>query len=135
MNKIVKPTPAETAKQVKPKKYVNGRAKKMLRKLNVFGYIEKEMLVSALPFILFLSVFALLYIANSYVAEKTIRDIDHVTKEIKELKSEYITSKSDLEYKSKQTQVAAAVLPLGIKETRVAPKKIVVDKKTNNNPD
>lgn len=99
---------------------------KFLKALNVFGLIEKDMLVKLMPFIFFLTGIALVYIANSYYAERTIREIDMTAKDLKELRSEYISVKSDLISKSNQSQVAAAVLPVGLKESRVAPKKIVV---------
>jgi len=42
------------------------------------------------------------------------------------LRSEYISVKSDLMFKSRQSQVAKEVLPLGIKQLDVPPKKIVL---------
>lgn len=99
---------------------------KFLKALNVFGLIEKDMLVKVMPFIFFLTVMAMVYIANSYYAEKTIREIDTTTKDLKELRSEYISVKADLISKSSQSKVAASVLPMGLKESVVAPKKIVV---------
>lgn len=135
MNKI-KEKPSEPVVEAKDKNQESRkrkRSRKFLKALNVFGLIEKEMLVKLMPFIFFLTMIALIYIANSYYAEKTIREMDLTTKELKELRSEYITVKSDLIYKSNQTQVANAVLPAGLKESRVAPKKIVIsDKKLNN---
>ena len=44
------------------------------------------------------------------------------------MRSEYITIKSDLNYNSKQSQVAQATIELGVKESAIPPKKIVVDK-------
>ena len=40
----------------------------------------------------------MLYIANSYYAEHTVRDIDKTEKELKELRSEFIRGKSELMY-------------------------------------
>ena len=86
-----------------------------------------------MPFMFFLTGIAVLYIANSYVAERTIRDIDKTQKEIKEMRAEYISAKTELMVKSKQTEVAAALIPYGIKESTVAPKKIVVRNKVESN--
>jgi hypothetical protein len=99
---------------------------KFLKALNVFGLIEKDILIKVMPFVFFLTGIALIYIANSYYAERTIRDIDRAAKDIKELRSEYISTKSDLMFKSNQSQVAVAAIPSGLKESRTAPKKIVV---------
>ena len=68
----------------------------------------------------------MLYIANSYYAEKTIRQIDRVNQELKEMRSEYISTKSELMIMSRQSQVAASVEELGLKESVVPPKKIIL---------
>ena len=101
-------------------------ARKFLSMLNVIGLIDKNMLLRMLPFAFFLMGLALVYIANSYVAEKTIREIDRTSRDIKELRSEYISVKSELMFKSRQSQVAKEVLPMGIKQLTVPPKKIVL---------
>ncbi len=141
MNKIrhipieitVAPETSATPEKQKP---VTPRKKKssnqLLKAFNVFGLFEKDMMISMLPFVFFLTGLALIYIANSYCAERTIREIDKTAKDLKELRSEYITTKSDLSFKSNQSQVAASVLPEGLKESRVAPKKIIVSDGTKN---
>lgn len=101
-------------------------ARKYIVMLNFIGLIDKKILIKMLPFAFFLMGLSLVYIANSYVAEKNIREIDKTSKEIKELRSEYISVKSDLMFKSRQSQVAKEVLPLGIKQLEVPPKKIVL---------
>lgn len=88
------------------------------------SFMVKENMVKQLPFLLFLVLIAMLHISNSYYAEKTVRDINAIGNEIKELKSEYITTKSDLMHVSKQSQVASLALSLGVKESMVPPKKI-----------
>lgn len=82
-----------------------------------------------LPFILFLAVIAILYIANGYYAERTVRQINEANKELKELHSEYITTKSTLMQVSTQSSVArlAASQVPGLQESKEAPKKIVVE--------
>ena len=101
-------------------------ARKYLGMVNIIGKIDKSLMFKIMPFIFFLMGLSLVYIANSYVAERTIRDIDKTSKDIKELRSEYISIKSDLMFKSRQSQVAKEVLPLGIKHLTVPPKKIVL---------
>ena len=91
------------------------------------SFLSKDNVIQSLPFIFFLTFMGILYIANGYYAEKTVRDLYKVGNELKELRSEYITLKSDLNYKSKQSQVAQATEILGIKESTIPPTKIVVD--------
>jgi hypothetical protein len=57
-----------------------------------------------------------------------VREIDALSNELKELRSEYIATKSELMFKSKQSQVAKLVDPLGIKESLYPPVKIKVTK-------
>ena len=97
--------------------------------VNIFSgnFLSRDNVVSSLPFIFFLTFIGILYIANGYYAERTVRDLYKVTNELKELRSEYITIKSDLNYKSKQSQVAEATQALGIIESTTPPTKIVID--------
>ena len=126
MNRIKEPKALEViVEKSKPSKQ-NKRARKFIKALNVFGYLDKKAILQIMPFMFFLTGLAVLYIANSYIAERTIRDIDKTNKEIKEMRAEYISAKTELMVKSKQTEVAASLAPYGIKESTVAPKKIVV---------
>ncbi|NSL88522.1 hypothetical protein ECE50_016900 [Chitinophaga sp. Mgbs1] len=92
--------------------------------------INYRALVQNMPFIGFLSVLALIYIANSHLAEKKIRRINQLGKEIKELKWEYINVKSELMFRSKMSEVSKSVEPLGLKELSSPPQKIVLKKDT-----
>lgn len=87
-----------------------------------------ENFVSNLPFFLFLVVLAMVYISNTHTVEGTIRNIDKMKTELKEVRWNYMATKSDLMYKSKQTEVAKAVEGIGLKEITNPPKKIVVEK-------
>jgi hypothetical protein len=90
------------------------------------NFLTKDFTLQQLPFVFFLTLIAILYISNTYYAEKTVRKINAVTNELKELRSEYITIKSDLMFISKQSEVANAASKYGIKESVVPPKKIVI---------
>ena len=85
---------------------------------------------------MFLAVIAMVYIANGYYAEHTVRKINNATKELKELHSEYITTKSTLMQISTQSSVAGLSLKLveGLQESKEAPKKIVINKATTSLP-
>jgi hypothetical protein len=73
------------------------------------------------PFFLFLSALAVLYIYNGHYADKTARNINKVSRELKELQYEYKTLKGEMMFRSKQSELAKAVAPLGLKEATVAP--------------
>jgi hypothetical protein len=99
---------------------------KYIRAFNVFGNINRDTVISLLPFMLFLVLLGMLQIANSYYTESIVREIDKTSKEIKELHTEFITGRSELMYNTNQSQVAAMVEPMGLKESRKAPGKIIV---------
>ena len=57
---------------------------------------EKSLLLficPCIPFILFLALIAILYIANGYYADDKIREVNKVSNQLKELRSEYISTK------------------------------------------
>ena len=73
------------------------------------------------PFFLFLTVLAVIYIYNGHYADKTVRNINKVSKELKELQYEYKTLKSEVMFRNKQTELAKAVAPFGLKELTTPP--------------
>ena len=116
------------SKVEKPKKL---RKKGVLAKglSSVFSgtFLTNESTLKHLPFILFLALIAIFYIANGYYADDKIREVNKVSNELKELRSEYISTKSELMFASKQSEVAKAAEELGLKEPLVPPIKIEVD--------
>jgi hypothetical protein len=88
---------------------------------------NSEKATSALPFVLFLVFLGMLYIGNMHLAEKNIRDIDKVGKEVKELSWDYKTSKADLAFKSTLSEVAKRADTLGVKESIEPPQKLKED--------
>jgi hypothetical protein len=92
------------------------------------SFLTRDSFLRFVPFLLFLLVLAILYISNIYYAEQTIREIDDARKEIKELRYEFITSKSDLMSKSKRSEVAKSLQEEGITESTVPPQRIYLRK-------
>lgn len=118
--------PEQEAPEVPKQPKKEGSATAFFRKLFVEGVVSKESATEMLPYLVFLCVLGMIYIANNHMAMKNIRDIDKLNKEVKELSWEYKSLKSDLMFKSKMTEVAKKVDTLGIKELIEPPKKIVV---------
>jgi hypothetical protein len=83
-----------------------------------------EKATNALPFVLYLAFLGMIYIGNMHLAEKNIRDIDKISKEVKELSWDYKTAKADLAYKSTLTEVAKRVDTLGLKESIEPPQRL-----------
>jgi hypothetical protein len=90
-------------------------------------FLTNEKTLKTVPYIMFLALIAILYIAYGYYADNTIRETNKVANELKELRSDYISTKSELMFASKQSEVAKSVDTLGLKEPVVPPMKIETD--------
>ena len=93
--------------------------------------LTRNWVVNKVPFIMFLTFLAILYIANRYHAERVVRETVKMQREVKELRFESITTAADLMYISKQSEVARMVKEkkLGLEELVEPPSKIVIDSK------
>ncbi len=88
--------------------------------------LSYQWIVKNIPFFLFLAVLAVVYIYNGHYADKTVRNINKVSRELKELQFEYKTLKSEVMFRSKQSELAKAVEPLGLREL-TSPPVVLVD--------
>ena len=80
-------------------------------------------------FIVFLVGLGVVFVANTHLAERSIRKINKKEKELKELRWEYMTLKSNLMYERKQSELAEKLSETGITELKEPPNRIVVDKR------
>lgn len=117
---------APASKPTKPGK--KGVLAKILSSIFGGSFLTNEKAIQHIPFIFFLGLIAILYIANGYYADDKIREVNKISNQIKELRTEYISSKSDLMFVSKQSQIAKSVLEMGLKEPVVAPQIIELKK-------
>ena len=127
-NKIKQEPEEKKAKQLKPKRTMR-KGRKFFRFLQVFGIFNRHQVVKLMPFILFLTVLTLFYIANSYYAERLIRNINKVKSDLKERKAEFISTSSELMFRTKQSEVAKAIAPMDLKESVEPQKKIIIASK------
>ena len=88
-------------------------------------WLNYRSIVKQMPFFLFLSVLAVLYIYNGHYADKLARKISISEKHLKELEYEYKTINSEVIYRSKASELVKAVAPLGLKELTTAPVVLV----------
>ncbi len=90
-------------------------------------YLSSGNFVKFLPFIAFVGLLAIVYIANRHYAERTVRQIDRTSREVKELSWDYKSLSADLMKMSTQTEIAKKADALGLKERTAPPMKIVVE--------
>ncbi len=112
-NKIIEPEVEEIVEPKPIKK--EGRFSKTVKEV-LGGDLLSTGTFKFLRFLLFLTFLAFIYIANNYYAEKNIREINKLRKEIKELRYEYINVKTKLLQIEKQSQIAKILEKKGIKK-------------------
>ena len=90
-------------------------------------FIKKESLSKFIPAIVVVVFLSIVYISLSHFHVKHLKEKEELKKELNELRSEYISVKSNLMKKSNQSEVAKRLEIEGIKELRTPPK--VIEKK------
>ena len=93
----------------------------LVQKTDWKKFLSHTWVVKNIPFFLFLSMLAVLYIYNGHFADKLLRRISTTEKNIKELEYQYKTVKSEVIFRSKASELAKAVEPLGLKELTAPP--------------
>lgn len=86
----------------------------------------KDSVVKQLPFVLYVVFLLMIYISNTYIAEDMKLDIIKSTKILEEKRVEYISIKSEITTRTKQSELSKKLGVKGIKETIEPVKKIVV---------
>ncbi|MFP4620213.1 MAG: FtsL-like putative cell division protein [Bacteroidales bacterium] len=102
-----------------------------LKGLLAGSLLTREKVVRQLPYILFLTMLAFVYIGNRYHAEKVVRQNSQLQEEVKELRAKAITTSAELMRLSQQSQVIKMIREknMGLKQSVTPPKKIVVQSK------
>ena len=88
--------------------------------------LTRGIILKNIGFIIWLTFLGIVYIGNSYHAEKVARDINRLQREVKDLRAESITTAADLMYISRQSVVQDMVKTkrLEVKESVEPPYKI-----------
>ena len=90
-------------------------------KFNWKKWLSYQSIVRQVPFLFFLAFLAVVYIYNGHMADKTVRKINAMAKEVKELQWEYKSLKSEVMFRSKPSQLSKALQPLGLSELNETP--------------
>ena len=95
---------------------------KALKKIKLSKSVYQNM-----PFIGFLALIAMLYIANAHNGEKTMREIQVLEKEAKEERWRYMSIKSELTQSSQCSNVENQVYDSGLQVAVESPKILIVN--------
>lgn len=90
------------------------------------NFITSDLILNNLFFVLFLGFLATVYIANAHYAERNVREIQLLQKEIKDLRWYYMSLQAENMYKSKHSEMRESVKDLGLRPQTGRPKRIVV---------
>ena len=110
------------------KKSSNSIFKKIDRAIDLERIFEEGIPYKYLPKVLFTVFLVLIYIANTYMAEKAIREIQNIKIELEDLRADYTTMKAEYMTISKQSEVAKRVKDIGLVESKKPPYKVKVKK-------
>jgi hypothetical protein len=95
--------------------------------------LNYQWIVKNVPYFLFLSVLAVLYIANGHYADNTIRNINKTTRQLKEQEYEYKTLNGKLMFQNRLSEVAKTVEQIGLKENIQQPITLTDSTKVKEN--
>jgi len=101
-------------------------AKQGLGHFMSFGFLNSNLILGNLKLLGFVALLAVIYIANSHYAERNVRRIQMLQKEIHELRWRYTSIQADIMYNSRQSAMAQNLREQGLRPLRDKPKKIVV---------
>lgn len=109
----------------------------MEQKAIIDSYIQRffEIAYRNIRFLFFVFILCMIYIWNNHLAQKLVTDINRKAKELKELRWDYLTIKSDLMYRSKLTEVLPRAESIGLVEMKNPPYKITLNKKAYQRQD
>lgn len=100
---------------------MNG-ADEVIKKASEFDFfISKDSLNRLLPPLFMGVAVTVVYIALSHFHVKSLKEKEDLKKELNELRSEYISAKSNLMKRSNQSEVANRLQLEGVKELRTPP--------------
>lgn len=101
--------------------------KKSVRDYTSLGTLSAQLVLKNLPFVSFLAFLAVIYIANAHFSERTVREIQGLQDELKELRWKYMSLKSEIMYNSMQSKVEERVEAEGLSRGSNLPIRIFAE--------
>lgn len=89
--------------------------------------LNYQLVVKQVPFFLFLSVLAVVYIYNGHYADKLIRRTTKASNELKDLQGEYKSVTGDVLLRSRQSEMIETVKPLGLEQPAEYPFVLLIE--------
>jgi cell division protein FtsL len=101
-----------------------------LKELLSGSMVTEKIILKNLWYILLITLLAAIYIGNRFHAEKITRETSRLQREVREFKSESLSTSAELMFISRQSEVFRLVKEKGLnlEETKTPPYKLLVDK-------
>lgn len=101
-----------------------------LKELLSGSMVSEKLILQNLGYISLITFLAAVYIANRFHAERITRESSRLQKEVRDLRSESLSTSADLMYVSRQSQVYSLIREKGmnLEELKTPPFKLIVDK-------
>jgi len=100
----------------------------LLRILGIDDFITYAQVMHNFVFVLAIVFIGVLEIFNTHLAVRLNRNINKKQDAIKELRWEFMTTKTEMNLKSKQSELQKILAPYGLKSLQEPPKKIEINK-------
>ena len=93
--------------------------------------VTEKIILKNLWYVLLITFLSAFYIGNRFHAEKITRELSKIQREVKDLRSESLSTSADLMYLSRQSEVYRLIKEKGLplEELKTPPYKVIVDKK------
>lgn len=115
---------------VKPQNRLQKMVESVLRVFGIDDFISYTQVMHNFLFVVAIVFIGILEIFNTHLAVRLNRGINKKQEVIKELRWEFMTVKTDMNQKSKQSELQKILEPTGLKSLQEPPKKIEVEKGT-----
>jgi hypothetical protein len=99
------------------------------KKATLFRLKWVEWIFVNLPFVCYLVLLGVIYISNAHAVEKSVRRIETLKQEVKDIKWRSMNLKQELMHGSIQSQIEEKVEGIGLKPSTEPPLKIVENQK------
>ncbi len=101
-----------------------------LKELLSGSMVSEKLILQNLGYISLITFLAAVYIANRFHAERITRESSRLQREVRDLRSESLSTSADLMYVSRQSQVYSLIREKGmnLEELKTPPFKLIVDK-------
>jgi hypothetical protein len=108
----------------------HGKSGSFVKELLSGILVSEKIILKNIWYIILLTVLGAIYIGNRFHAEKITRETSRLSREVKDLKAEALSTSASLMSASRQSEVFRLVRErgLGLEELKTPPYRLIVDK-------